>query len=175
MLASTKVKERLNPFISERYYRLFFNAVSVIGFGAVVLAFQNTESFRLISDSTAIMIAGAILLLLGLIVGFLASRQYDLGEFSGLSCVSKTRSLDQELKVEGINAWVRHPLYLSLLLLLFSWFCFSPESHILTFNIVTLLYVIVGVYYEEKKLVDMFGEAYVNYRKSVKMLVPYVF
>lgn len=66
--------------------------------------------------------------------------------------------------------WTRHPLYLGLL---FTWW-FSPAltpDHLL-FNAVMTLYILVGISFEERKMVDQFGEEYEAYQRRVPMLIP---
>ncbi len=65
---------------------------------------------------------------------------------------------------------VRHPLYLGLLLGLWS----APVmtgGHLL-FAAVTSAYIVVGIGFEERDLVAQFGERYLRYRAEVGMLVP---
>ena len=40
-------------------------------------------------------------------------------------------------------------------------------------NVILTVYLIVGTYLEEKKLVREFGESYRSYQKKVSMLIPY--
>jgi protein-S-isoprenylcysteine O-methyltransferase Ste14 len=39
-------------------------------------------------------------------------------------------------------------------------------------NIVLTIYLVVGAYYEERKLVREFGEAYTSYQQKTPMLIP---
>jgi protein-S-isoprenylcysteine O-methyltransferase Ste14 len=52
---------------------------------------------------------------------------------------------------------------------------YFPNYSTLIFVITTFIYLPIGVSLEENKLVDEFGEQYLQYRKEVKMLVPFVF
>jgi methanethiol S-methyltransferase len=36
----------------------------------------------------------------------------------------------------------------------------------------TLVYLVAGIYLEEQKLIKVFGERYLDYRKKVPMLIP---
>ncbi|MEI6143491.1 MAG: hypothetical protein WCP85_29715 [Mariniphaga sp.] len=40
-------------------------------------------------------------------------------------------------------------------------------------NLVLTVYIIIGTFLEEKKLVLEFGETYIQYQKEVPMIVPF--
>ncbi|MCB0855774.1 MAG: protein-S-isoprenylcysteine methyltransferase, partial [Bacteroidetes bacterium] len=54
-------------------------------------------------------------------------------------------------------------------------FLLHTSLQVLIFTLITLIYLIVGTILEEKKLVNEFGDAYRDYQKKVKMLIPYIF
>jgi protein-S-isoprenylcysteine O-methyltransferase Ste14 len=66
--------------------------------------------------------------------------------------------------------YVRHPLYLGILLSLWS-VPVMTAGHLL-FSIGLSAYVFLGVWFEERDLVAQFGERYRRYRAEVGMLVP---
>jgi methanethiol S-methyltransferase len=43
----------------------------------------------------------------------------------------------------------------------------------LLFAAVTTIYILLGIYLEEKDLIEMFGDQYREYRRRVSMLVPW--
>jgi protein-S-isoprenylcysteine O-methyltransferase Ste14 len=74
------------------------------------------------------------------------------------------------LVTEGLYRWVRHPLYTAGLL--FIWL-----TPIMTFNLMVLglaltIYILVGAYFEERKLSREYGAQYAQYKASTPMLVP---
>ena len=77
-----------------------------------------------------------------------------------------------QLSTQGFNALVRHPLYLGLLLLLLGWFLISPGLLVLVLLGSVLVYLPFGIYFEELKLKRQFGQAYLDYTKRVKCLIP---
>ncbi len=77
-----------------------------------------------------------------------------------------------QLKFETpyLYKYVRHPLYVGLLLAFWS----TPTMTVthLVFALITTVYILIGIQFEERDLVDIHGEKYADYRHRVPMLVP---
>lgn len=71
----------------------------------------------------------------------------------------------------GLYAWVRHPIYTAGLI--FLWLTPILTSNLLAMNIGLTLYILIGAWLEERKMVAEFGEAYREYQRRVPMLIPY--
>jgi len=92
-------------------------------------------------------------------------------ELSGADVFLKTKRSEELLKTSLYN-YVRHPLYTATLLFIWSIFFLNPSlSNIVSCTCITV-YTIVGIYFEEKKLIKDFGESYIQYRAATPMLIP---
>lgn len=73
------------------------------------------------------------------------------------------------LRERGIYGWVRHPmLSAGLLFLLTS----GPSLNNVVYTGMYAAYMLIGGYYEERRLVRIFGDDYLRYRRDVGAFVP---
>lgn len=88
----------------------------------------------------------------------------------GPATASERTAGTPELRTGGIYGCVRHPVYTGLLAM----FVLGPSLSLdrLTLFLAALAYLSVGIPVEERKLIRLFGEAYVDYRRRVPALLP---
>jgi len=106
---------------------------------------------------------------LSVVLLFVAVLQTDVLAFVGL------RQLFQEeqtgkLVTRGFYRMVRHPLYTFGLLAL--WLSSSVSLNAFIVYLGLTIYILVGIYFEERKLLREFGQAYADYQSVTPMLIP---
>ena len=149
------------------FYRLAYNIFAVISFLPILYlmaTLPNKLVYEVPSPWNLVMFGGQLLSALLLVAAFL---QTDSLSFVGL------RQLFEEEKpgalvTRGLYRMVRHPLY--TFSLLFIWLTPSVSQNSLTVYIGSTLYILIGVYFEERKLLREFGESYAVYKKSTRIL-----
>lgn len=182
LLAGQTLKQAArNRFGDQAYhgtYRLVYNLLAALLLVPAMAALFLFPGGVIWSVEGSLSLAFRALQLVGLVGLVVSLLQIDLGQFTGLSQLKAY--LDgtplplptEPLQVRGVYRLVRHPLYLFSLLVL--WPMPTMTEAMLVFNIVSTFYFVFGSLLEERRLIAVFGEAYLDYRRSVPWLIPFV-
>ena len=114
------------------------------------------------------------LIALAAILVIAAARHYSMLQFLGIQQILQARSGNAmtesgEFDSSGVLGLVRHPWYLALLILLWARDLNLAE---ITINLVLSVYLVIGTFLEERKLVLEFGDKYKAYQRQVSMFIP---
>lgn len=172
VLAAPAVKGTFKQHASKffRYYRLAYSIFSMITLAMILYYQYSFKSFYLINVAALSYFAALLLIVPGLALMSASVIKY-------FRLLSGIRSLYHpapaaELKLQGIHKYVRHPLYLGTLLFIWGLFFLFPLLNNLIAVIIITAYVLIGIKFEEKKLVGEFGHRYTEYIKTVPRLIP---
>ena len=166
ILASNFAKDMIG---SPAFYRLGYNLFAGASFLPILYFMKTLPDQALYAVSAPwrfAMLGGQAFAALMLLTAFL---QTDALSFVGLrQLVEKPRS--GALVTRGLYGVVRHPLY--TFGLLFIWLTPSMTQNALTVYFGATLYTLAGAWFEERKLLAEFGQAYAAYRARTPMLIP---
>lgn len=99
-----------------------------------------------------------------------AARVLDPLELAGIRQASG-QATQSQFRVVGPYRWLRHPIYLAWMLLVFGVPHMTATRFV--FAVVSTLYLIVAIPFEERSLVEAFGDEYRAYQRQVRWrLVP---
>jgi protein-S-isoprenylcysteine O-methyltransferase Ste14 len=173
LLASLKIKrnvrQRLNG--SYKWYRLaysFFSAIFFLGLFVFAGTISPNWVFILANGSTYL---GFMFASFGTIISVKSMKGISKSRFIGWQ-LRDDLSQPEKLINDGLYQYVRHPLYAGLILIFTGYFLYVPNLASLIHFVALLLYLPFGIYYEEKKLLILHGQAYADYRKTVPPLIP---
>lgn len=166
-------RQRLSVLIPSHYQ----GAVYTVASGFVLLAFvvfwqgSDITLFDLHGLPSGVMRAFYFLSIIGTGWGMWALRSIDMfGLDPILKNLRSKPTLSSPFKIRGPYRWVRHPLYLFMIVLF--WSCPSLTVDRLLFNVLWTIWIVIGTVLEERDLLYDFGDAYRNYQATVPMLVP---
>ncbi len=150
--------------IKNKDYTLFLLSIPQIGLIFNAIFVFNSGIYEIIS-----VIAGFIIMVLGM--GFNLIVRMNLGK-NWVPLYKTTEN--QELVTEGIYSIIRHPFYLSVLILFSGISVISWNLYGLLLLLFALMALIVRIKKEEDELITKFGEEYEKYKKETPMLIPWL-
>lgn len=156
---------------SQHYYRLVYNLLS----GLLLLPLL-VLTLRL-SDGQVLLLnwqGGWYWLAKGLSVGaivlfIISTRFYDMSYFLGLAQLQANTPTETAFKLSPFHRFVRHPWYSLGLVVIWT---HNMDIYLFSSALVCTLYIMIGVYFEEKKLCHEYGTLYQRYTQAVPALVP---
>jgi protein-S-isoprenylcysteine O-methyltransferase Ste14 len=164
------IKQRIGP-AADRWYRLAFNFMAVISLLPILLLVPLVSDKEIYTIPFPWVILSLILQVLAIIVLIVGLRQTGISSFLGLQQALLPEDTAPKLLVtDGLYRFVRHPLYTAGLI--FIWLLPILTWNLLALNIGLTTYIIIGAYFEERKLLGEFGKPYAEYRRRTPMLIP---
>ncbi|MCK5102431.1 MAG: isoprenylcysteine carboxylmethyltransferase family protein [Cyclobacteriaceae bacterium] len=149
-------------------YRLIYVIIATFLLIAILAFSSMIDSGFLFYPNNILKLIGLLLAGWGVVIAKVAFKSYDTKAFLGLGSLNP----EDEFRTDGLLKKVRHPLYSGSILLITGYFLFSPKISVLISVSMMIIYFLVGIQFEEKKLEKAFGEKYLEYKKKTPMLIP---
>ncbi len=168
VLAAEATKQAASRAMGQgfRYYRLLYSVVATVGLVILLIINSIIPSENFFESIGPIRYVSLVFTTLGVMLIQVSFRQYRLKAFLGFT------PEDSRLHKGGVLGWVRHPIYSGLILVVIGFFLFIPNLPTLVTCLCILVYLPIGIYLEEKKMIAVFGQSYLDYKKEVPLLVP---
>lgn len=154
------------------HYRLLCSIGAALGLIGILFYNAIISHQHLLPYSDGRRYVGLMLSSVGVIVLRLAFRVYSFQAYVGLKTPAEIAAQGKGLKTGGILSKVRHPLYLSALLLVSGLWLYIPTLANLVSLLAVAVYTFIGIWLQERDLLHQYGERYREYQKNVPMLVP---
>ena len=178
-LASRRLKEWTRQTLgpgTDRWYRFAYNVVGGITLLLLVpmLAWlPDRVLYTLPAPWLWLALLGQLVALIGILYGLWLTN---IWHFLGLCQLFDIPTVRREdctppLVVRGLYRWVRHPLYFWGLVLI--WLTPQMTVNRLALFAVFSVYLYVGTFFEERRLVEEFGDDYRAYQRRVPRLLPW--
>lgn len=170
------IRNLFGKFIA--FYRLLYNTFALLGLYLIWEAAPHSsiQIYKLNPPFDYLVLIPQLAAMAGM---FWCFKYIRLKEFMGINQINRffnneysENDLDEKytLRIEGPYKYSRHPIYFfSIVFLLF-----RAEMNLfyLTMFISFTAYFYIGSYFEEKKLVRLFGDIYKDYQKKVPRIFP---
>ena len=135
----------------------------------VFLQFALIGLMLLFSQGILSSLVGILVFLVGAVVGVFALLRNQLGNFN----IQPKMKENAQLITTGIYAYIRHPMYLSVLLMMLGVLISSPSVVEALFLVLLTLILLLKAKKEESIWSEETQE-YINYKKRTKHFIPFI-
>jgi protein-S-isoprenylcysteine O-methyltransferase Ste14 len=177
-----------SPFFVAHFWRLFYCLISILWYyefiGMLHWGLHPDNDFWLMDYPDGLWQTITAIHLGSIALIYAAFLQSDYLEFMGLKQAWRGGMAwlglpqprlflkqfgTQRLEIHGIYGWMRHPMLAGGLLFLMT---NRPSLNNLAIVPMYGLYMFIGGHYEERRLIQIFGEDYLSYRNQVGAFFP---
>jgi protein-S-isoprenylcysteine O-methyltransferase Ste14 len=164
--------QRVLGLSGTNWFRLLYNGFSFITFLPLLVmtaVFPDQFLYEIPEPWADVTLIFQLMAVVALIAGVI---QTDLWSFVGLRQIFGGAA-ETKMVTGGLYRFVRHPLYTAGLV--FIWLTPVMTVNRLVLYLSLTVYIFIGAYFEERKLLREYGNEYEVYRSKTPMLVPALF
>ncbi len=177
LLIAPGVKLKMTAILKKRmrFYRLFYNIFSIVTAAPLVyLGLWRSEPV-IFAWQNGLRFLQLLMLILAGYLFIAGARNYDGPSMLGLRQIYEGDHCTQDakhcqLEKKGILGIIRHPWYTGGIILVWAR---DIDTAGLAVNIVLSVYLMLGAWFEERKLTSQFGESYRQYQRQVSAFIPF--
>jgi protein-S-isoprenylcysteine O-methyltransferase Ste14 len=156
---------------------LVFNLAALATFTPIVLYERSIDTNWTFWWQGSMFILQLLLLTVAFFLFLAGSKHYDFLQFLGIRQIRtgverRVLTDSSELDMTGILGVMRHPWYVGGIMVL--WARGLTVVTLIT-NLILSIYLVIGTYLEERKLVMEYGDEYRRYQEKGSMFIPYKF
>jgi protein-S-isoprenylcysteine O-methyltransferase Ste14 len=173
-MVRTTFRDRIYDIIPPLYHGALYTFVSSLVLALVIVLWQELPAPIYELQGLALLLVRGFffMTIAGCFWAMYSLRAFDTFGLEPIKgALSGKRIQPPKFVVRGPYRWVRHPLYLLMILMI--WSCPKLTCDRLFFNVLWTVWIWVGIVLEEGDLVATFGEKYQDYKKQVPMLIPW--
>ena len=139
---------------------IFYVLLGILFIGQIVLCFTSYNG----ADLDFVLYIGWVVFAFSMVLGMLPRRAF---QTKGKAPADKSWIHTSVLIDSGIYAIIRHPMYLSFILLIISLILISQHWLSLIFSVPSLIFFYLSMGQEERSSIIKFGDEYRNYMERV--------
>ena len=170
-VSSQSVKGKIIDKWGKGGYSTIFTFTSVLTLVIAFLSMNFWNWLYFIFNPSLIQpllfISGIALAIVGVFIAAKASQVISVSTVADMRTDRKP-----ELITDGLYARIRHPLYLATVMGFAAVALIYPFPIVITFVLCMIAYTLIGAFFEERKLVIHYGDAYRDYRKHAGFILP---
>lgn len=172
-VSSLRVKGQIIDKWGKKGYARIFNFTSMLTLLITFLSMHFGNWLYFIIEPTLIqpllLVIGVLFGVVGVYVAYRASKVISVSTVADMRTDRKP-----ELITAGIYSQVRHPLYLATILIFGAMALIYPFPVVNVFALSMIAYTLIGAYFEERKLVQQYGDEYNEYKNKAGFILPWL-
>ena len=107
-------------------------------------------------------------------VDMIVSTSITFAKLFGRMPLAERSDRTEKLVITGPQKYVRNPLYLGVMLIVFGWALMNGQTYLLVSGIaISFWFWLVQIPFEERELQVLFGDQYARYAEKVLILIPF--